>query len=44
MDRKICKHCKVDVISKTDTRAVLGKEHGKHCPRRNKSAAPRFQK
>lgn len=31
-----CKHCKVQVISKTDTHAVLGHAHGKHCPRRNK--------
>jgi RNase P subunit RPR2 len=32
----ICKHCKVQVISGTNTRAILGREHGKHCPRRNK--------
>jgi hypothetical protein len=32
----ICKHCKVQVVSKFDTRPVLGREHGKHCPRRNK--------
>lgn len=30
-----CKYCRVPVISKYDTRAVLGKEHAKHC-RRNK--------
>lgn len=28
-----CKHCKVPVISKTDTRAILGKVHAKRCPR-----------
>ena len=32
----ICKHCKVPVIGKTNTRALYGFEHGKHCPRRNK--------
>lgn len=32
----ICKHCKVPVVSNTNTRAILGREHGKHCPRRNK--------
>lgn len=31
-----CKHCKVQVVSKENTNAVLGKSHGKHCPRRNK--------
>lgn len=31
-----CKHCKVPVISRTDTHAVLGKEHKKSCPRRDK--------
>lgn len=29
-----CKHCKVQVYDKTDTRPVLGKEHKKGCPRR----------
>lgn len=33
---KVCKFCKVDVISKTDTRAILGQEHKKSCPRHNK--------
>lgn len=28
-----CKYCKVRVISNTDTRAVLGKTHQKHCRR-----------
>lgn len=31
-----CKFCKVQVVSPQDTRAILGKEHGKHCRRRNK--------
>lgn len=31
-----CRHCHVQVISKTNTRAILGRSHGKHCPRRNK--------
>lgn len=31
-----CKHCKVPVVSKTNVRAILGRVHGKHCPRRNK--------
>lgn len=31
----ICKHCKVPVVSKTNTRPLLGREHDKHCPRRN---------
>lgn len=30
-----CKYCGVRVISKTDTRAILGKTHAKRC-RRNK--------
>lgn len=30
----ICKHCKVQVISKTNKKAIWGKSHGKHCPRR----------
>lgn len=32
----ICKYCKVEVVSRADTRAILGKEHNKHCRRRNK--------
>lgn len=28
-----CKYCKVPVLGKTDFRAILGKEHAKHCPR-----------
>ena len=32
----VCKHCKVQVISKTNTRAIFGHEHSKSCPRRNK--------
>lgn len=32
----ICRHCKVPVISRTNLRAILGREHGKHCPRRFK--------
>ena len=31
-----CRHCKVQVVSKTNTKAILGRAHGKHCPRRNK--------
>lgn len=33
----ICKHCKVQVISRTNLKAIFGKEHGKHCPRRFKN-------
>lgn len=29
-----CKHCKVQVLAKNDARPVLGKTHGKKCPRR----------
>ena len=29
----ICKHCKVEVMSRTDHTAILGKEHKKSCPR-----------
>jgi hypothetical protein len=36
MKKYICKYCKVEVRSKTNLRAVLGQEHGKHCPRRFK--------
>jgi uncharacterized protein YlaI len=32
----VCKHCKVQVISKTNLKAIFGREHGKHCPRRYK--------
>lgn len=31
-----CKFCKVQVISATNTRPILGVMHGKHCPRRLK--------
>lgn len=34
----VCKHCKVEVVSPTNTRAVLGREHAKKCPRRNQHA------
>lgn len=30
----ICKYCKVEVVSRENPEPVLGKEHGKHCPRR----------
>jgi hypothetical protein len=30
------KGCKVQVISRTDHRAILGREHAKHCPRSKK--------
>lgn len=30
----ICKHSKVQVMSKNDARAVLGRNHKKSCPRR----------
>jgi hypothetical protein len=29
-----CKHCHVQIISKFDFRPILGREHGKKCPRR----------
>lgn len=32
----VCKHCKVPVVSRTNTQAIFGREHGKHCPRRFK--------
>lgn len=36
MNKKyICKHCKVEVIGKTDFRPVILKEHAHFCPRRN---------
>lgn len=45
MSKLICKHCKVEVISRTDLRAKhIGEEHGKHCPRRYRSAKPRIKK
>jgi hypothetical protein len=28
-----CKHCKVQVVSRYDFRAILGKVHKKSCPR-----------
>jgi hypothetical protein len=31
-----CKHCKVQVVSKTNVKAVWGKSHSKTCPRRFK--------
>lgn len=30
----ICKHCKVEVVSKTDFHPKLGKQHSRKCPRR----------
>lgn len=32
----VCKICKVQVISRTNTKAIYGQEHKKCCPRRNK--------
>lgn len=32
----VCKYCHVEIISRTDTRAILGREHKKSCIRRNK--------
>lgn len=32
----ICKVCKVPVVSKENLKAILGRAHGKHCPRRFK--------
>lgn len=29
----ICRYCKVEVLSREDKRAVLGKEHAKWCRR-----------
>lgn len=34
MKKLICKYCKVEVVSKEEPRAVLGREHKKCCPRR----------
>lgn len=34
MTKYLCKFCHVPVISKTDFRAIVGREHGKKCPRR----------
>ena len=34
MKKYICKHCKVQVISSTDFRAIVGHEHSRKCPRR----------
>ena len=34
--RYVCKHCHVTVVSKTNHRPILGREHGKSCPRKNK--------
>lgn len=30
----LCRHCKVQLVSPSDKRAILGKEHKKGCPRR----------
>lgn len=30
----ICKFCKVEVVSKTNTRAIFTHEHKRNCPRR----------
>lgn len=30
----LCKFCHVPVVSKTNKKAVIGREHGKHCRRR----------
>ena len=35
--RFICKHCKVPVISRTNLKAIWGREHSKKCPRRFKN-------
>ena len=32
----ICKHCKVQVISKTNFHAIFGHEHKRSCPRRKR--------
>lgn len=32
----ICKHCHIPIVSRTDTRAILGREHKKGCPRHNR--------
>lgn len=29
-----CKFCKVEVVSRDNHHPILGKEHGKKCPRR----------
>lgn len=29
----VCKHCKVQVVSRMNYRAILGREHKKSCPR-----------
>lgn len=34
LKKYICKHCGVQVISRDNHHPVLGKEHGKKCPRR----------
>lgn len=31
-----CKICKVPVVSRTNLKAILGRTHGRHCPRRYK--------
>lgn len=30
----VCKFCHVPIISKTNKKPVLGRQHGRHCPRR----------
>lgn len=32
----VCRHCKVQVVSRRDTRPILGKEHKPSCLRRKK--------
>lgn len=32
----VCKWCKVPVVSRSNHAAILGRVHGKHCPRRFK--------
>lgn len=34
----ICKHCKVQVYGKGDSKPILGREHKKSCPRRRNAA------
>lgn len=42
MEKLLCKHCKVEVISREDLRPKhIGTEHGKKCPRRFKSFHPK---
>lgn len=32
----LCKFCKVQVVSKTNHKAIYGREHKKCCPRKDK--------